>query len=53
MSKKKNDRADNPDFQGWQRRHEIRRSSAASPVPNGRGKEERREKKHPKKIQED
>lgn len=49
MSRKNNKRKDHPDFQGWQRRHELRRSGATSPVPGGRDKEAKRNQKHPKK----
>lgn len=37
--------AERPDLTGWRRRHELRKSSAAQPVPSGT--DYRRKPKHP------
>jgi hypothetical protein len=41
---------DRPDLAAWRRRHELRRSNAARPVPSG--KEYERKPKHPREQDE-
>lgn len=47
-----NPRANDPDLLKWKHMHEIRRSSAASPVPNGKAKQAKKQAKHPLKRYE-
>lgn len=50
---KKNKREDDPDLAAWRRRHELRRSNAAQPIPNAREKGRRRDEKHKNRRYED
>ncbi|MBF6348251.1 MULTISPECIES: hypothetical protein [Nocardia] len=40
------DEPERPDLTGWRRRQQLRRSSAAQPIPSGKGY--RRKPKHPR-----
>lgn len=49
----KNKRAGHPDLEGYQRRLALRTSGATIPVPNGRGKAEKKRRKHRKRYDND